>query len=131
MGITLEIRGIPLMKSKISGVAKATPNRIASALFVEGQIEMTEAKKRTPVDVSQDAPHPGQLRASGLVHEPVQEGKRTTVLLSFGGGAVDYAVYVHEIIENFHKVGQAKYLESVLNESRPYMGERLARRLAL
>jgi hypothetical protein len=41
------------------------------------------------------------------------------------------AIVQHERIDFFHKVGQAKYLESVLNESRPYMGARIARRVDL
>lgn len=131
--MSFEIHGIKEMRAKIVGIEKARPERIARALFVEGNIEMTEAKKRTPVDVDYSngriPPHPGQLRASGTVHPPETDGKRTTVVLSFGGGAVDYAIYVHEIIENFHPVGQAKYLESTLNESRPYMAQRLAERL--
>lgn len=129
------MRGVKEMQAKVMSVARSTPSRVKQALFMEAQIEMTEAKKRTPVDVNyaggRKPPHPGQLRASGTVHPPEQSGRRLFVVLSFGGGAVDYAVWVHEILDNFHPVGQAKYLESTLNESAPYMAQRLAERLQL
>ncbi|MFI5222669.1 MAG: hypothetical protein ACHQX3_00240 [Nitrospirales bacterium] len=131
----LEIKGISTMSSKLKDVQDLIPTRVAKALFIEGNIEMTEAKKRCPVDVDYSGgrkpPHPGQLRNSGTCHPPMMEGKKMFVILSFGGAAIDYAIYVHEIIGNYHPVGQAKYLESVLNESRPYMAERLGKRLKL
>ncbi len=127
--------GVKEMQAKIAGVAKEMPTRVKSALFLEANIEMTEAKRRTPVDVNyaggRKPPHPGQLRGSGTVHPPEQSGRTLFVILSFGGGSIDYAVWVHEILDNFHPIGQAKYLESTLNESRPHMAERLGRRLQL
>jgi hypothetical protein len=129
----LEIKGVSVMSTKLRDIEKAMPEKIARALFVEGNVEMTESKKRCPVDIDYSGgrvpPHPGQLRASGTVHPPIREGKRTTVILSYGGAAIDYAIYVHEITGNYHPVGQAKYLESVLNESRPFMAARLGERL--
>lgn len=129
MGMYIRIKGVDEMRAKLIKIAQKFPERTAAAIYREAQIEMTEAKRRTPVDVSPNAPHPGQLRASGQVSEPVRNGKNISVTLSFGGGAIDYAVYVHEIVENYHPIGQAKYLESTLNESRPYMAGRLARRI--
>lgn len=129
------LKGHKEMSAKIMKVHDDYPKRVEAALFLEAQIEMTEAKKRTPVDVNYAGgrvpPHPGQLRASGMVHPPESKGNVLFVTLSFGGGAVDYAIWVHEILENYHPVGQAKYLESVLNESRQHMAERLGRRLML
>lgn len=129
------MKGVKEMQAKILSVARKTPTRVKGALFVEANVEMTEAKRRTPVDVNyaggRRPPHPGQLRASGTVHPPEQSGKRLFVVLSFGGGAVDYAVWVHEILDNFHPVGRAKYLESTLNESAPFMARRIAERLKL
>lgn len=129
------IHGIKAMQTKILGINKVFPERVVAALFLEGNVEMTEAKRRTPVDVNyaggRKPPHPGQLRASGTVHPPMRTGKTWSVTLSFGGAAQDYAVYVHEIIDNFHPIGQAKFLESTLNESRPYMAARLAKDLGL
>jgi len=127
----MPIRGAKEMIATLRKIADKFPDRVGAAIYQEAQIEMTEAKRRTPVDVTENAPHPGQLRASGHVAEPVREGRNISVTLSFGGAAKDYAIYVHEMLENFHKIGQAKYLESVLNESRAYMAARIARRIDL
>jgi hypothetical protein len=107
------------------------PERLAAAVYQESQIEMTEAKQRTPVDITPNAPHPGQLRASGQVSLPQYEGSRVFCVLSFGGAASGYAWYVHENLNALHPVGQAKYLESTLRESEAYIGERIARRINL
>lgn len=126
------VRGAKEMTALLRNIARKFPDRVAAAMYREAQIEMTEAKRRTPVDVSDGAPHPGQLRASGRVHKPERgRGRAISVTMSFGGGAVDYAVYVHENPDAFHKVGQWKYLESVLNESRSSMGARIAERVRL
>lgn len=123
------ITGVNEMLAKIKGIANSFPDRVGAALYQEAQVEMTEAKRRCPVDT-------GKLRASGQVSKPEREGRRISVTLSFGGAAADYAIYVHENLEANHASppfggGQAKFLESVLNESQPYMAERLARRLDL
>lgn len=110
------------MVSKLKAIQSKFPDRVAAALYQEAQIELTESKRRVPVDT-------GTLRASGQVSRPERRGSKVTVTISFGGAADRYALIVHEDLEAFHKVGQAKYLESVLNESAPYMAERLARRL--
>lgn len=51
--------------------------------------------------------------------------------ITFGGEAEDYALIVHEDLEAHHATGQAKYLESVINESTPYMAERIGKRIQL
>lgn len=109
-----------LKKLKISA-----PGTFAQALYQEAQIELTEIKKRTPVDT-------GALRASERVSQPIVDGKRIYVVISAGGlpsAAAPYAFFVHEDLEAFHKTGQAKYIESVLNESAPYLADRIARRI--
>jgi hypothetical protein len=118
------MKGASEMIAQIRKVAREYPDRVKSALYQEAQIEMTESKKRCPVDT-------GILRASGFVAEPEVDGENISVTLSYGGAAVDYAIPVHENLEAFHPVGEAKFLESVLNESAPHMAERLARRLHL
>jgi hypothetical protein len=110
------------MVAKIRSVEKDFPGRVGRALKLEAEIEMTESKRRVPVDT-------GTLRNSGQVGDPEINGRAISVMLSYGGAAKDYAVPVHENLEAFHPVGQAKYLESVLNESRAHMAARIARRL--
>lgn len=120
------LTGAAEMKRKIRAVNMGT--RAEKALFIEANIEMTEMKARTPVDITPNAPHPGQLRASGTVHPAFREGDNIVVIVSFG---TDYAIYVHENPDAYHPVGEYKYAESVLNESRPHMPARLALRMAV
>ena len=51
------------------------------------------------------------------------------VALTFGGPAVDYAGLVHEDLDAIHPVGQAKFLESTLMESRPFLAARIGKRI--
>jgi hypothetical protein len=136
------MKGASEMIAKVRLVAKAQPNRVGAALYLEGQIEMTESKRRCPVSptaaqfkaMGRTMPKglvPGTLRASGQVAEPEYQGNNISVTLSYGGAAIDYAIVQHERLDYHHTTGQAKYLESVINESRPFMAARLAARLQL
>lgn len=119
-----KLSGVAEMAAKIRRVEAGLRDDTAKALYQEAQIEMTESKRRVPVDT-------GVLRASGHVQEPVRSGKSVSVMLAYGGAAEQYAVIVHEDLEAFHKIGQAKYLESVLKESAPHMKKRVAARINL
>lgn len=116
---TLDWSGSANIKQALQEFAQFYPKATLEAMREEAEIEMTEAKQRTPVKT-------GNLRASGIVLGPDEDG---TVTLQFGGPAAPYAVYVHENLDAFHKVGQAKFLESVVLESAPNMAERLAERI--
>lgn len=121
------MHGTAKARAQIEEYAKRFPKAVGIALYREAQVEMTESKRRCPVDVTPPMPHPGLLRSTGKVHPPVQEGNMISVTLSYG---TDYALPVHEILENLHPVGQAKFLESVLKESEPHMAQRVANRLS-
>jgi hypothetical protein len=116
------LRGVIEMRTKLRALADRYPDRVARGMYEEGEIEMTESKRRCPVLT-------GTLRASGHVDPPVREGRRLSVALIYGGAAAPYAIYVHENLEAHHDDGQAKFLESVLNESAPYMASRIAARV--
>lgn len=110
--------------ARIRKIQTGMSKEIADALYEEAKIELREAKKRTPVAT-------GALRKSGKVSKPKISGKTVTVDISFGGETAPYAVYVHEDLEAFHPIGQAKFLESVIEESRPHMAKRIAKRIEL
>lgn len=123
-------------------IVERFPDRVGAAIFQEGQIEMTEAKRRCPVSptaaqfkaMGRTPPKglaPGTMRNSGVVHEPVREGKNISVTLSFGGAAHAYVIIQHENPDFHHTTGQWKWLESTLNESRSTMGARIAVRIHL
>lgn len=119
-----ELKGYPDLQRKLTSLMRNMPHEGASALFVEAQIERTESMRRTPVDE-------GNLRASHIVLPPEIRGGDASVTIAVGGPAAPYAIHVHENLEADHPVGQAKFLESTLKESAPYMGQRVARRIDL
>ena len=123
MGLSANIKGWPTQKTTFTQMLSEFPKRVVSAMYLEANIEMTESKKRVPVKT-------GVLRASGRVEQPVATPQGVSVELSYGGAAEAYALIVHEDLEMNHpNGGEAKYLESVLQESAPHMAARLAARL--
>jgi hypothetical protein len=118
----IDVGGVQAVRAKLDRIAQRIPDRVGNALYAEAEIEMGEAKRRTPVDT-------GALRASGHVGFPVFEGRDIAVTLNFGGPAAPYALVVHEDLGAWHAVGQAKYLESTLLESAPFLPTRIATRL--
>lgn len=113
-----EIKGFNYLKN----IARNAPGDLAQALFAEAQIERTESMKRTPVEF-------GPLRASHEVTEPKINGRDISVSIVVGGPSAPYALYVHENLEAHHPIGQAKFLESTILESRPHLTARIARRI--
>lgn len=90
------------------------PTALASAMVVEQEKVMAQAKGLTPVDK-------GPLRASGTVLPPEVSGTTITVASGFGGAAKDYALTQHEDLTLNHTVGQAKFLEGPFNSRKPMM----------
>lgn len=119
MPFEVRVRGWDRLERELSRLAVTLPEMAQEALRIEAEVEMAEMKARTPVRT-------GVLRASGRV-----EALRGSlgVRWAFGGPSIPYAIYVHENLEAFHRVGQAKYLESVLAESAPYLVDRVRRRM--
>lgn len=104
-------------------LARAFPQEAATALQAELEIEATESQRRTPVET-------GALRASHAVTVD-GDGEDVVGRITVGGAAAPYAVYVHENLEAYHPVGQAKFLESTLTESARFLPSRLAKRIRL
>lgn len=117
------LSGRALVIDRLRNISKNLPKLVGAALYTEASVEAKEAKRRTPVDR-------GTLRGTIHVTPPVL-GTNIYVMIVAGGPSAPYAVYVHEDLDAFHKVGQAKFLESVILESRPFMAQRIARRLEL
>lgn len=108
------------MRRKLTNMAKKAPLAFAFAAYEEMLVEREEAAARTPVDT-------GELRDSLTVSEP--EIGRTILIFIYTD--VEYAPIVHEDLEAFHPVGEAKFIESTLRESQPHMAERIGRRIDL
>lgn len=116
--------GADAVLARLRRAADRAPEMVGGAMFEEFSIEMLEMQRRTPVEF-------GHLRQSGHVELPVIRGNEIEVTLGFGGPAAPYAIYVHEDVEAYHEVGEAKFVESVLAESKPFMAQRIANRIDL
>jgi hypothetical protein len=118
------LKGDEKLLENLLNLAARVPQEVKRALFEEALIETKEAMQRTPVDT-------GALRASYVTHKPEINGNDISARISVGGPTAPYALQVHEDLEAYHPVGQAKYLESTLLESAPHMAERLSKRIDL
>lgn len=99
------LAGLAQAKTKVEAAAR-------KALDQFGEVVIGEARKITPyLD--------GYLQASGTT-EPVKgSGNDLTKLLGFN---MYYAAAVHEILDNYHDDGQAKYLETAMKNNQSKMG---------
>lgn len=116
-------------------------DQVANAVFAEAEVQIaTPAKKLCPVDVDNHfmpklgknrvPPHAGNLRNSIHVEGPFREGKKVSAIVCTGKQA-PYDVYVHENLKAHHPVGQAKFIETPLNESKPNFSAGVAKRIDL
>lgn len=103
---------------------------LGKQLYREANGIMSASGPLVPVDTN-------ALRSSGYVQPPEQEGSHISVSFGYGGPAAKinpktgqstdaYALFVHENLEAFHKVGSAKYLEMPFDQARTGMGKRIA-----
>lgn len=122
--MSFRVEGALQLKRKLGKAALEAPIEFGRAIYQETQVEATEAKKRTPVDT-------GTLKATVHAEGPTFEARRIYTEVVAGGPAASYAIYVHEDLDAYHPVGQAKFIESTINESAPFMAGRIARRIDL
>ena len=104
-----EIIGIPHVVREITIKCGERKLNAVQALVTGAHSILDLAQERTPVKT-------GALKATGKVHEPEDRGNETIVLISFGDEEVDYAIPVHERLDVRHIIGQAKFLESAVQE---------------
>ena len=124
------LKNIPTVIGNMKKLEKGVPLLAAAALYQEALIEQKESMKRTPVDVTSKGGG-GTLRDSHETSAPYWKGKFLNVDIQVGGPAAPYAIVQHENMTFFHKVGQAKFLESTILESAPFMLARIAKRMKL
>lgn len=119
-----DVKGMETVIRNLRRLADQIPNEVARALYAEAQVEKQESMRRTPVDT-------GALRASHEVSQPEINGRDISVTISVGGVSAPYAVIVHEDTHALHNPGQAKFMESTIMESKPFLAARIARRIEL
>lgn len=121
MGLT--VTGLVEVQDRLKRAQRNIPKVVGRAIKAEGEIEMAESMNRTPVEY-------GTLKASHVLLGPFYDDG-IYCRIEVGGNAAPYAIYVHENLEAYHKIGQAKFLESTLLESRRFMAQRVAARIKL
>jgi hypothetical protein len=126
--------GAAEMKATIARIAARVPDVVLAALYQVVEEKVTICKDRSPVYVGPPGPGkpiPGVLRAS--IHQvgPCRDGRRVWTTIEAGGAAGAYAAVQHETLTFHHTVGQAKYIESVLLESRDTIVGDIAARVDL
>lgn len=96
---------------KLVGAFKTSSMQIITQAVVEhAEKVMGWSKQMVPVDT-------GALRASGRVRVKVSDAG-VIAELAYGSASVEYALRVHEDLNAVHRVGNAKYLERPVLESR-------------
>jgi hypothetical protein len=113
-------KGLPnnrAARAKLADLATKVPIAEKHAIKRFGQIEMAEMKRIVPRGETD------HLYDSGFVDEP-EVASDGAVQLRLGFDA-EYAVYVHEDLEAFHSNGEAKFVESVLNQSKRNFNDRV------
>jgi hypothetical protein len=118
-GVRIEWDGLKEFEQFLKETPGVVVKDVKAALYQEGENAMGVSKQRTPVDT-------GDLKATGHVKLPIEKGGGVMVELAYG---TDYAIYVHEILSASHPTGQAKYLQSAVEEAAPGMGGRLKERV--
>jgi hypothetical protein len=108
--VRIDPKSIPdkqLLKSSVN-------KKIAQAINKEMQKVFLESQVLVPVNT-------GALKESGVfipAQEMVPDGEMPRAYINYGNEEVDYAVYVHEELENAHEAPtQAKYLEQPLAQA--------------
>lgn len=127
------LRGLRELQEQLQRIPVRLGHMVVEAMTEEAKIEMAESRRRAPRDT-------GRLKRSHRVTRvqvPSKSGRQTySVGIAAGSDVVSpntawYALIVHENVGANFKEGQAKFLESTLRESAPYMADRIARRLDL
>ena len=91
------------LAEQLRAFARDFPTAVETSSWEEMRLVMNESQKLCPVE-------DGFLRGSGYVTDPVIMADGT-ILISVGYSS-EYAVYVHEIVTNYHKPPtMAKFLE--------------------
>lgn len=120
MTIKVKVKGLSKVLANIKKASRRVDAAALSAVYVAGNVIMTEAKRRAPLDR-------GDLRGSGYVTLPQKLGDKVRSEVGFGGPAAAYAVIQHERTEFRHDIGEAKYLERAIAAKRDQAFKQAAR----
>ena len=120
---TFTLEGDVELQAVLRAAQLEAPKAVAIAIYEEANVIFAKSQVLVPVDT-------GALRGSGGVSAIQGSGQGMYVDIFYGGPAAPYALYVHEIIGNYHKAPtQAKYLEQPFMESLAQIQNNISRRI--
>jgi hypothetical protein len=120
---TFTLEGDIELKAMLEAAREKSPLAVAQAIYEEANLIFAKSQVLVPVDT-------GVLRGSGGVSAPQKGTTGYFVDIFYGGPAASYALYVHEIIGNYHKPPtQAKYLEQPFMQALPEIQNNISRRI--
>jgi hypothetical protein len=120
---TFTLEGDVELQAVLRSAQLNAPKAVAIAIYEEANVIFAKSQVLVPVDT-------GALRGSGGVSAIQGSGQGMYVDIFYGGPAASYALYVHEIIGNYHKPPtQAKYLEQPFMQSLAEIQNNISRRI--
>jgi hypothetical protein len=120
---TFTLEGDVELQAVLRAAQLEAPKAVAIAIYEEANVIFAKSQVLVPVDT-------GVLRGSGGVSAIQGSGQGMYVDIFYGGPAAPYALYVHEIIGNYHNPPtQAKYLEQPFMESLAQIQNNISRRI--
>jgi hypothetical protein len=120
---TFTLEGDLELKAALLLAKQKSPLVVAQAIYEEANKIFAQSQILVPVDT-------GVLRGSGGVSAPQQGPSGYFVDIFYGGPAAPYALYVHEILGNYHNPPtQAKYLEQPFMASLSQLQNNIASRI--
>lgn len=121
--VDFKISGHKEVGRKLQDYAERFPAAAAGAL----QEQMNQGLEQDVYDSTPEKT--GNLRNTIRTTEPVIQGKRISCSIEAGGPDAPYALIVHEDLDAFHPVGDAKYIERPFNRAARTFGPELGTRL--
>lgn len=123
MDIRVKITGVKQVQRELGIRTPVMRQAMGRALYEEANAIFNRSQELVPVDL-------GNLKSSGLVHEPEFAGNTVQVQITYGNTAVDYAILVHEDLTMRHDPPtSAKYLEIPMAEAVSGFNKRVGARL--
>lgn len=122
---TGEISGTKQVNQRLQDFADRFPDVASQALYDQ----MHEVVEPEVYDATPE--RTGALRNSIRTQSSQQRGRIIKCSIVAGGDDAPYALYVHEDLDAFHEVGDAKFIERPLNRAASSFLPQLAARLTV
>lgn len=107
----IEVVGIKHTIRKVRRRGKENKAKLKIGMGKAGRFLLSRSQKVVPIDT-------GALKRSGNSRVFNNSEDNPIFHVTYGNTSVDYALVVHENLDAFHIVGQAKYLEQPAREYR-------------